>query len=184
VNRKQFLKGCACTLCSCAVAGMTSSGVAAAESKPAEKKPAEDWRLPFVKKRFAKLMEILAGKMSDAELADTLRQMGSYCAGTSPLARQHRGDLDGYLRERKKRGNEDITYDPESGRITITGPECTDCFCPFMAKNLTPVKACDCSLGWHQYAFETVLGKKVRVELKESVLRGGKRCAFAVQVLK
>jgi hypothetical protein len=184
MNRKQFLKGCACTLCSCAVAGMISSGAAAAESKPAENKPPEDWRLPFMKKRFAKLIEILAGKMSKADLTETLRQLGSYCASTSPLAQQHRGDIDGFIREFKKQGNDDITYDPEAGRITITGAEHADCACPLMAKNLTPKTACDCSLGWNQYTYETVLGKKVRVELKESVLRGGKRCAFVVQVLK
>ena len=32
--------------------------------------------------------------------------------------------------------------------------------------------------------FATVLGKKVSVELKESVLRGGKRCVFEVRVDK
>ena len=30
--------------------------------------------------------------------------------------------------------------------------------------------------------YETVLGRKVQVELTESVLRGGKRCTFVVRI--
>jgi hypothetical protein len=39
-------------------------------------------------------------------------------------------------------------------------------------------------LGWHQYAYETILGKKVTVKLKESIVRGGKRCVFEARVLE
>jgi hypothetical protein len=37
-------------------------------------------------------------------------------------------------------------------------------------------------LGWQQHTWETLLQKKVTVELKESVLRGGKRCIFEIRV--
>lgn len=46
----------------------------------------------------------------------------------------------------------------------------------------TPKVVCNCSLGWQKRTWETVLGKKVDVELVESVLRGGKRCVFRVRV--
>ena len=50
-NRKEFLKNCVCGLCSCAVVGLT-----APESAPgAEAKDLDNWRLPFVKQRYAKL---------------------------------------------------------------------------------------------------------------------------------
>jgi hypothetical protein len=48
----------------------------------------------------------------------------------------------------------------------------------------TPPVVCNCSLGWHKGTWETVTGRKVRVSLKESVLRGGKRCVFEVQLLQ
>ena len=66
----------------------------------------------------------------------------------------------------------------------MSSPERTDCFCPLIsvAQNTPPV-ACQCSLGWQQHTWETLLQKKVRVELKESVLRGGKRCVFEIRVL-
>lgn len=40
----------------------------------------------------------------------------------------------------------------------------------------------NCSLGWQQHTWETLLQKKVSVDLKESVLRGGKRCVFEIHV--
>ena len=46
MNRKQFLRNCACTFCSCAAIGALVPTLSAAEAKPAE-----DWRLPFVKRR-------------------------------------------------------------------------------------------------------------------------------------
>jgi predicted ArsR family transcriptional regulator len=75
-----------------------------------------------------------------------------------------------------------VTYDREKGVITVVGPERGDCFCPLIDCKYTPKSACNCSLGWQQHVYETVLGKKVQVELKESVLRGGKRCVFVVRV--
>jgi len=51
MNRKEFLKNCVCGLCSCAAVGLI-----APESAPgADVKAPDDWRLPFVKQRYAKL---------------------------------------------------------------------------------------------------------------------------------
>jgi predicted ArsR family transcriptional regulator len=67
----------------------------------------------------------------------------------------------------------------------VTSPERSDCFCPLISVAAkTPEVVCNCSLGWHSKTWETVTGKKVEVQLKESVLRGGKRCVFEVRVLK
>jgi hypothetical protein len=179
MNRKQFLKNCACTLCSCAAVGVISPAGATAAENP----PPENWRLGFVKKRYAKLIEILAGKMDDATLNEILRQLGYDCASNYSVLRKHKGDVDGFIREFKKQTNEDIAYDREKGIVTIVSPERTECTCPLIAKNLTSSKVCNCSLGWQQCAYETLLGKKVQVELTESVLGGGKRCCFQVRVL-
>jgi predicted ArsR family transcriptional regulator len=177
MNRKQFLSDCACALCSCAAAGLITQNAAAEETKPAE-----DWRLPFVKQRYAKLIEILAGKVDEATLTEILRQLGYSCASGYWLIKQHKGDVDGFIREFKKQANEDITYDREKGIVTVVGPERTECFCPLIQKNLTSAKVCNCSLGWQQCTYETLLGRKVQVQLTESVLRGGKRCCFQIRV--
>jgi predicted ArsR family transcriptional regulator len=178
MNRKDFLKNCVCGVCTCAIASAFTPAVHAT----AEAKPTEDWRPQFIKQRYAKLLEILSRKMDEKTLDDALRQLGAYCASTLPLIDRHKGDVDGYIREFKKLANEDITYDREKGVITITGPERGDCYCPLVDRRSTPKVVCNCSLGWQEYTYETLLGRNVRVELTESVVRGGKRCTFVVHI--
>jgi hypothetical protein len=187
MDRKEFLKTCVCG-CACAVAGLapnaigpsaTGSASAFADDAP---KP-EDWRFTFVKRRYAKLLEILAGKMDEKAMDDVLRQLGRNCASMVQVVSRHKGDIDGYIADFKKQYHEDITYDREKGVVTVVSEERTDCFCPLVGlKQKTPKIACNCSLGWQQYVYETMLGKQVRAELKESVLRGGKRCIFEIHV--
>jgi predicted hydrocarbon binding protein len=184
LNRTEFLKTCAGGLCACAVTSFPAAAAdapAPAAPTPAAPKP-EDWRFQFVKKRYAKLLEDLAGRVDQATLDDILQHLGRYCASTLSLLAKHPGDIDGFIAEFKKRANEDVTYDRAQGTITIVGPERSDCFCPLIDGRYTPKAACNCSLGWQQQVYETLLGKKVRVELTESVLRGGKRCSFVVHV--
>jgi hypothetical protein len=180
MDRIQFLKNCACTLCSCAAAGVIAPTSLSAEEK---KSPEEDWRFSFIKDRYAKLMSILAEQMDEKTLSGILRQLGAHCASRFPLIQQHKGDIAGFIREFKKQANEEITYDPEKGIVTVVGPERGDCYCPLIDRHTTPKVICNCSLGWQQHTYETLLGKKVEVSLKESVVRGGKRCTFEIKVL-
>jgi hypothetical protein len=182
MNRKQFLKTCACTFCSCATVGMIAPG----DSTAAENKKPEDWRLPFVKQRYAKLLEILSSRMDEKTLNEVLFELGAYCSGLSDeTKKKFRGNLEGYRQAVKQSTSGDnITYDWEKGVITMASDERTDCYCPLISRfNHTPKTACNCSLGWQQHTWETLLQKKVKVELKESVLRGGKRCVFEIRVL-
>jgi hypothetical protein len=112
--------------------------------------------------------------------------LGAYCATTDLKLQTYRGDVDGYCEHIKKTASgDDVTYDRKKGTIIMTSPERTDCFCPLISlQNQTPKIVCNCSLGWQQQTWETILGKKVQVELKESVLRGGKRCIFQINVLE
>jgi hypothetical protein len=58
------------------------------------------------------------------------------------------------------------------------------CLCPLVEDGpaeLSPTY-CHCSVGYVAYMFERNLGRSVRVELLESVRRGGKACRFAVHV--
>jgi len=178
MNRKDFLKNCACGLCTCAAAGLISpTGVSAAETTTKN-----DGRTQFIKQRFAKLIEILAGRLDEKTLNEILLELGRNCSSSIAWIKDYRGDLDGYFKQLKQRWNDDTTYNREKGVITIASPEMTDCACPLMSTRYTPKLACNCSLGWQQQTFETILGQKVRVELKESLLRGGKQCVFEIHV--
>ena len=181
MDRKEFLRTCAGGLCACTAACLAAPAAAAEVAKP------EDWRLPFVKKRYAKLLEILSDKMDEAQLSTTLHELGAYCSSLGgQTLEEYRGNVDGYAEFIRKSASGDIiTYDREKGVVTMTTDERADCFCPLngvAAK--TPGAVCNCSLGWQQHTWETLLQEKVRVELKESVLRGGKHCTFEIQILE
>jgi hypothetical protein len=131
MNRKEFLKNCAGGICACAVAG-TIAPAAAATAAAAEPAKPEDWRLRFVKRRYARLLEILGRRMSAGELQETLVELGACCSafGDETTIR-FRGNLDGY-REIVRKGvsGDRITYDLDHGLITMASDERADCFCP------------------------------------------------------
>ena len=180
MNRKEFLRSCACGFCACAVLNVP---VSADTPAPAAEPPKpEDWRFGFIKQRYAKLLGNLDRRMGGAGLDDALREQGRYCASTYDLVQKHKGDIDGFLPAFIEQTKQEVTYDRAQGVITVAGRETKDCFCPLIDTKTTPQSACNCSLGWNQYVFETTTGKRCEVLLKESVLRGGKRCVFEVKV--
>jgi hypothetical protein len=182
MNRKEFLRNCAGGVCGCAAAGLIS----AADLSAAETAKTEDWRLRFVQRRFPRLLEILSSRMNEQEMNDTLHELGTYCSSLSDeTTKKYRGNIDGFCQMIKQSASGDnVTYDREKGVITMASvDDRTDCFCPFASLAWgTPKVLCNCSLGWQQHTWETLLQKKVKVELKESVLRGGKRCVFEIHV--
>jgi len=183
MNRKEFLKNCVGGVCTCALVGPLTSAALAAEA-PAPTKPAEDWRLHFVKQRYARLLEILSRRMDEKTLHETLTELGAFCSGLgNETLAKFRGNPDGYRQMVKQSlSGDNITYDWEQGVITMSSDERTDCFCPLISRLAhTPTVACNCSLGWQKHTWETLLQKPVTVELKESVLRGGKRCTFVIR---
>ncbi len=58
------------------------------------------------------------------------------------------------------------------------------CYCP--AAKFRPPKPndlhCECTRSTHQTIFETALGRPIRVEVAESLRRGGKTCHFLVHL--
>jgi len=182
MDRKEFLRSCAGGLCACAVAcvGAPADVIAADAAKP------EDWRSTFIKKRYAHLLEMLSDKLGDEKLADLLGEQGRFCSNSGDWAlEKYRGDVDGYSKFVRTSSSADIiTYDRDKGVITMTTDERPECFCPLNGVAVkTPGVVCNCSLGWQKNTWETLLQKKVRVELKEAVLRGGKHCTFEIHVL-
>jgi predicted ArsR family transcriptional regulator len=179
MDRKEFFRTCAAGLCACTAASLIpNTNLAASES------PAETWRLRFVQQRYAALLRILSSRLDEKGMNEVLHDLGSHCADFWNQVALHRGDFDGFCKALKQSvSGDEVAWDREKGVIHVVSPERTDCFCPLSSvHHNTPSVVCNCSLGWQQQAWETVLDKKVRVELKESVLRGGKRCVFEIYV--
>jgi hypothetical protein len=181
MDRKQFFGSCAAGLCACAAGSVipASSLAAATATNP------EDWRLRFVKERYARMVQVLSERMDEKSLNEILHDVGAYCSSLSDQTTiKYRGDFEGFRKHvRQGVSGDEVTWDREKGVITMTSPERADCFCPLIGLHQnTPPVVCNCSLGWQQHTWETLLQKKVRVELKESVLRGGTRCVFEIHV--
>jgi hypothetical protein len=176
MDRKEFLRGCAGGLCACAAAVCAPVAAGAAETP----KP-EDWRLPFVKQRYAKLLEALTQKAGKEDTSAALQELGKFCASENDeITNKFRGNVDGFSKMVAK-NNGAVSYDAARKVYTVSYNPDGKCPCPF-ANGLgkTPEVMCECSIGWTRHSWGIVLDREVKVELKEAFLRGGKLCKFEV----
>ena len=84
-----------------------------------------------------------------------------------------------FLAAIKTRWVDRTDYDETTGILRVIG-KIPRCVCPLVKVGRTPGDFCSCTVGWNQFAFSTVLGKPVTVELEESILRGGSRCIHRI----
>jgi effector-binding domain-containing protein len=59
------------------------------------------------------------------------------------------------------------------------------CFCPVVRNHLDqgmPLTFCYCGGGWYRQQWEGAVGKPVRIEIVESLLKGDRRCTFAIHL--
>jgi len=189
INRKNFLKNCAAAACA---AGMCR-GVSIAETQasdagpqPCDSKDLTDAknRAEAAQYRFSKLIETMENKLPAQERKEIFNTLGGRCADTyrSSLIDRYKGNIRGFLEEGRRNWMAEATYDEAKGfiRIVDKGPGCS---CPMTKEGVTPGSFCDCTLGWQERAYSEILGKLVKAELEESILRGGKKCIYRIQVI-
>ncbi len=90
-----------------------------------------------------------------------------------------KGDLEKLIEAYKK--NFEIWKEGDKVHIRY-GEVSKQCYCP-AANYRTPKPDdihCECTRNTHKTVFETALGKPFRVEVEESLRRGGKTCHFVV----
>ncbi len=97
------------------------------------------------------------------------------------IARDGKGDIDKLIEAYKR--NFEIWRDGELVHIRY-GEVSSRCYCP--AANYRAPKPndlhCECTRSTHQTVFETALGRPIRVEVVESLRRGGRTCHFLVHL--
>jgi len=177
MERREFLKNAGLAgLCSCFVSRM----LAAETSSAPQQTPQEDWRIDFGRKRYSKLVSLLAASMDESKFQQIMEEVGQFCSDTGP-ARDFRGRLEAYLEHIEKQWGSKTSFDPATriARVSFQPPS-GDCACPLMGKGLVPTAACRCSVGAMRRSFSAIVGHSVTVDLKESVLQGGKCCAFVI----
>jgi len=178
MDRKLFLKSaCGLGFCSCFGAGLLSNGnLLASEQK------APDWFEGFAKRRFASLIDILDSDLDENSKNKVLENLGRECAKEGNAAK-FAGDLEGFFKDENRLWGSVATYDKEKGIIRSESAEMEYCGCPFVDRSKVSKSLCQCSVGAATQAYKAVLGKEVRVECIESVLKGGKKCVFEILIL-
>ena len=133
-------------------------------------------RIEFMQKRMARLVRAL----DEPTRQKVLETMGRECAKEfGSLTDRFRGRPEAFLEEARRQWMDSATYDQATGTIRVMDRAST-CTCAFVNPDLTPADFCACTLGWQKEAYSAILGEPVDVELEDSILRGGKRCAFRI----
>lgn len=189
LTRKDFVKSCAAAFCAtgiCCASKASASQLANQSSQPCDAKDLQDTkdRADAARLRFARLIDVMEQRLPEADRKQLLHSLGAKCADTyrGPLLNRYKGDINGFLAEGLRNWMAEAKYDEAAGTIRIVdkGPGCS---CPMVKQGETPGSFCDCTLGWQEAAYSFILGKPVRAELEESILRGGKRCVYRIRVI-
>jgi hypothetical protein len=97
------------------------------------------------------------------------------------IARDGKGDLAKLLEAYKR--NFEVWRDGDQVHVRF-GAVSDHCYCP--AARYHPVRAhdmhCECTRATHQAIFETALDRPIKVEIVESLRRGGKTCHFIAHI--
>ena len=140
------------------------------------------WWLERSRQQTARMWELL-GKYLDADAQTAiLNELGRDCAKSVQWAQQYVGNPEGFFQFMYNRCGETITFDRDAQVITVVTRE-RDCDCLLVnSAHISPVY-CNCSIGWQQYTYETILGRKVEVTVEKAVIRGDLQCMFRIRVL-
>ena len=101
---------------------------------------------------------------------------------STALIDRYKGDIEGFLEEGRRNWMAEATYNRTKGTIRIVDKGAA-CSCPMVKAASTPPSFCDCTLGWQEQTYAEILGRPVKAELEESILRGGKRCVYQITVI-
>jgi hypothetical protein len=183
MNRKEFFtKACKTGICACAGVSLLSSTPLTAQENEKKECP-NDWKIGFMQKRFAKLIDSMEEKLSPEQREQLIEQMGRACSGESNEKwKSYDGNIDLLMTDIEKDFAEKATYDKLSQTIKIIGRKADTCFCPFSGGKNISKGFCNCSKGWQKNTIETISGKKAEVTIDSSILFGGDRCSFTVKL--
>ena len=189
MEKREFLKKmCGVGLCSCVASTINPGSVKAqTEQEDDECKKAKEmnwrleWRLNLAKRQYSTLLNKIEPEISDEKLAGMLEESGRNCAKSLGWAEKYKGNPEGFFKHMHEHAGEQLSFDESGNIITIITPE-RPCVCPVVNVSEIPDYYCNCSKGWQKETYETILGKPVEVSIKESALRGSKRCVFEVTV--
>jgi hypothetical protein len=141
------------------------------------------WKYEFTQDKVNNLLKIINDDFGIDETDRIIKSLGCACAKAIPFIVENKGKLDSYFTVLKEKWGEIGEINKDQNEIILTTPE-RDCVCPLIKKGETSSQFCNCSLGWQKFAYETILDKKVEVEILESILRGSRKCKFRIRIIE
>lgn len=181
MTRNDFITWCT-GACSCAGLAVLAGPPVEAQTAPRDIDRIQG-KVDFAQKRFAALVAILDETLDESQRKKVWERLGrEHGREYRNLTDRYQGNLKGFLDDIRREWVETAEYDPAKGTIRIVdkSPVCT---CPLVRRDLTPPSFCDCTLGWQKEVYSAVTGRPVEATLEESILRGGNRCVFRIQIL-
>jgi hypothetical protein len=186
MNRKSFTK----KLSILGVCPFVIQNLSASESNPSD--PVQEDKLKelqsqkqFVENWLSDLLDSMEKNLDRVTQEKLVAGCGVACFKRHPfksnIAEAGKNDLNKLIEAYKK--NFEIWKDGNTIHIRY-GEVSKSCYCP--AANYRVPKPddlhCECTRNTHKTIFETALGKPFRVEIAESLRRGGKTCHFIVHL--
>jgi len=190
MERKDFVKACACSLMG--LAGLTAmakpalneiSSFTDIKSEPGT--PCVE-KHAFAQKYVKRLMDIFNDKLDEKTRTELVQTMGATCAKgayTEKASTIKKVTVDEFVSKLGGRKEGNTIYWEYIGSPWI-GLKVADgyCLCPLTEKGPEGLSGlwCECSIGYVKYMFEFFTDQKYNVELLESLKRGGKGCRFKI----
>lgn len=133
--------------------------------------------------RISKIIEVMDKHTGGEDKYDVISSCGRNCITpdvieTGKKCKESAKDIDELIDMLNKKfiGGGQLKRD---GNVIMA--EYCECYCPIASKNksLSPM-FCNCSKGWFQEFFSSVLNTNVKVNIISSVLRGDPSCKFEI----
>jgi predicted ArsR family transcriptional regulator len=181
MDRRDFLQG---GCCGCAALTLLPAAATGADA-PNDAAERLQRQLDAVQARAAWLAEAMDETLDEAASTRLLERVGRRCAReyAGSLIEKHRGDVDGLLKELEERWTERPEFDRQRGLIRIGSKHAGACACPLVKRPLFTARSlCNCSAAFFSEIFSEVTGRPAASRVESSVLRGGGRCRYAIQL--
>lgn len=188
MNRRGFVEsGCACGLALIAApVAVPGTAVPAGGEKPASSDLTQAVN-PEQVMSFLKSVD----RSSDESLRSAVfNRWGYECLYSRKLdqwAQRYRANIEGlaaYVNEGRSRYWEKIEYDQAAGTLKVTSRKTPRCVCAWAQCQQPPKSLCThCCREFQTEMFQIMFGRKVDVEVTESLLLGGERCRTTVHIL-
>jgi hypothetical protein len=184
MDRKSFTKKLALLgVCPFVIQNLNGSDLASGTSDQDDKLNALQSQKQFVENWLADLLDSIDKNLDRKTQEKIVGNCGVACFNRfqfkKDIAISGSGDLDKLIESYRK--NFEIWKDGDTVHIRY-GEVSKNCYCP-AANYRTPKPNdihCECTRNTHKTIFETALGRTFRVDIAESLRRGGKTCHFIV----